>query len=538
MFDSLDADGLLTEVEQSRLDESAVWARRMAAIAPLLWQRTAEAEGVDSDPGYALVTGFARTVAEVGPALNVAPAVAGKLVGHAEALDARLPQIFGLLASGRLDWESTTTIITRTEVVDAAVMRDLDRNLAAKLAGWQSWSRSRLVNTIDKAVREVDAHAVTERRVKADTDRRFGFTTLPNGMARPYGSVPAPVAVVVDARLNEMAAGVCAQDPRTLEQRRVDALNTVGLGSFTLACACERPDCPVQVTEAADAARVVINVVAGADTLTGHSDDPGYLDGYGVIDAEQVRQLADNGALLRPVMSPAATPPSPAATGSGVPELLRHQPSAAVARWVRCRDLTCSFPGCNRSAWRADLDHSTPFDHEHPLRGGWTMPPNLDSKCRQHHRLKTFHNGAGGWRDQQLVDGTIVWTSPTGRIYRCTPDGAELFPEIAAACAPVKPHRSNHRLAKARRTAAIREGLAAKRAANTETLRVNRARAREIEDRKWRNSVRDKLAFFKGRPSTSPWCPWVNNPHEDETITTDWRPPPPPPTTDHDEPPF
>jgi hypothetical protein len=205
MFERCDAGALVAEVEQSRREECAVWAHRMAAIAPLLWRRTAEAEGLaaadpDADPGFALITGFVRTVAEVGPALGVSPAVATRLVGYAEALDIRLPQIFGLLASGRLEWESVTTIITRTELVDPRIMVDLDRNLAARIAGWDCWSRSRLVAMVDRAVLTADPEAATERRVTADTDRRIGFTAQPNGMARVSGSVPAPVAAVVDHR--------------------------------------------------------------------------------------------------------------------------------------------------------------------------------------------------------------------------------------------------------------------------------------------------------------------------------------------------
>ncbi|WP_197381652.1 DUF222 domain-containing protein [Mycolicibacterium mengxianglii] len=304
-------------------------------------------------------------------------------------------------------------------------------------------------------------------------------------------------------------------------------------GRFVLGCACGQPDCPathdgVPDGAAGGPARVVINVIASADTLTGRSEDPGYLDGYGVIDASQVRDLAEGGALLRPTAAPTLD----------AAELLRHQPSAAVARWIRCRDLTCSFPGCNRPAWRADLDHSVVFDHRHPVRGGWTMPANLDAKCRQHHRLKTFHSGPDGWRDQRLPDGTVVWTSPTGRTYRSTPDGAELFPDIKAACAAPPPRRGNHRRDKTRRSAAAKAGMQAKRAANAETLWINRARAHEIDIRIWRNNVRPMHLVLNGQPSTSPWCTWVNNPLEDETITADWQPPPPPKPQDDDEPPF
>ncbi|SPM40031.1 13E12 repeat-containing protein [Mycobacterium numidiamassiliense] len=54
---------------------------------------------------------------------------------------------------------------------------------------------------------------------------------------------------------------------------------------------------------------------------------------------------------------------------------------------------------------------------------------NLKCLCRQHHRLKTFHSG---WQDTQLLDGTVIWTSPTGRTYRTSPAGADLFPPSRA----------------------------------------------------------------------------------------------------------
>ena len=46
----------------------------------------------------------------------------------------------------------------------------------------------------------------------------------------------------------------------------------------------------------------------------------------------------------------------------------------------------------------------------------------------------------------------------------------------------------------------------------------------EIADRKFRNHMRDNLVLFKGRPSTSPFCTWVNDPREPEELPPDWRP--------------
>jgi len=43
--------------------------------------------------------------------------------------------------------------------------------------------------------------------------------------------------------------------------------------------------------------------------------------------------------------------------------------------------------------------------------------------------LKTFW----GWRDRQLCDGTVIWTSPSADTYVTTPGSALLF---ASLCAP------------------------------------------------------------------------------------------------------
>jgi hypothetical protein len=132
-----------------------------------------------------------------------------------------------------------------------------------------------------------------------------------------------------------------------------------------------------------------------------------------------------------------------------------------------------------------------------------------------------------------------VLASPTGRVYRTTPAGADLFPQLRPACAAPTPRKHNHRHEKAARTALARRKLNAQRPVNAELRRINGARRHEIDIRKWRNNMRRTLLILKGgHPSTSPYCTWVNQPPEDEHITADWQPPPPPPADDNDEPPF
>lgn len=38
-----------------------------------------------------------------------------------------------------------------------------------------------------------------------------------------------------------------------------------------------------------------------------------------------------------------------------------YTPSARLADFIRCRDLTCRAPGCDRPAVDCDVDHTIPY---------------------------------------------------------------------------------------------------------------------------------------------------------------------------------
>ncbi|MCV7369972.1 DUF222 domain-containing protein [Mycolicibacterium duvalii] len=111
----------------------------------------------------------------------------------------------------------------------------------------------------------------------------------------------------------------------------------------------------------------------------------------------------------------------------------RYRPSAALAEFVRMRDLFCRFPGCDIPAERCDIDHTVPYPF------GPTHASNLSCKCRGHHLLKTFWYGPGGWRDEQHPDGTLVWTAPTGHRYVTKPGSRLYFPSAAITTADLPP---------------------------------------------------------------------------------------------------
>lgn len=153
-----------------------------------------------------------------------------------------------------------------------------------------------------------------------------------DGTAKVDGVLAAEAGIVVDRRLTELATGVCRDDPRTIDQRRADAMKAMAEGR-TLDCLCDAADCPNRNRGTGPNIRFVVNVIAGAGTVLCGGSEPGYIEGYGVIDAEQVRALAEQ-ATLRMLDEPTVSPA----------EALRYQPCAAVERAVRLRDLTPQMP--------------------------------------------------------------------------------------------------------------------------------------------------------------------------------------------------
>ncbi|WP_185976064.1 HNH endonuclease signature motif containing protein, partial [Mycolicibacterium sp. 018/SC-01/001] len=140
--------------------------------------------------------------------------------------------------------------------------------------------------------------------------------------------------------------------------------------------------------------------------------------GGGIVPAPLLAELIAHGATMRFVG------PTDCLTSPG------YRPSTALDRFVRTRDLTCRFPGCDRPATHADIDHTVPY----PL--GATHPGNTKCYCRPHHLLKTFWQG---WRERQTPDGRLHLISPTGHTYTTTPLSTLLFPSWNTNTAPPPP---------------------------------------------------------------------------------------------------
>ncbi|OBA99753.1 hypothetical protein A5662_15095 [Mycobacteriaceae bacterium 1482268.1] len=398
--------------------ENAACARKLAFMAELFARRTglpaAERELWWIDPTAALTT-------EIGAAVNVSASMALHQTHRGVALRDRLPKVAALFAAGLITDILARTIVTRTYlIIDPAAMAAVDDALAARVTRWGALSVRKTEAAIDALIEDHDPAALRQTRETAATETvQFGSPADVAGMTSMWARLTTARARLIETRLDELAHNVCENDPRTLEQRRAEAFEAMAAGT-DLACGCGLPDCP-RTTGAQPAKNTVVYVVADQQSVQAAATvraerrpaRPAYVLGGGILPTALLGGMLAR-AQQRRVRHPGAdTAPEP-----------RYTPSRPTGEFVRCRDLTCRFPGCDKPAPLCDVDHTVPY----PL--GPTHPSNLKCLCRFHHLLKTFWNGPGGWCDRQLPNGTIIWTAPTGHTYTTYPGALHLFPSL------------------------------------------------------------------------------------------------------------
>ncbi len=419
-------------------------ARRLAAVAELTDRRCIDHE----DRELWACDGWDAAACEIGAALTINRWQAASQMQLALALRDRLPEVGALLAAGDLSLALVTQICWHTEhVQDPATLALIDVAMAGSAREWGPLSKADTIRQIDSWIEKFDPAAVRRTRgAVRGRDVEFGKPGDPAGVTSVWALLLATDAELLKRTLTAMAHEVCDDDPRTLAQRRADALGILAVRGDRLPCHCGRPDCPAAGRDPR-AAAVVIHVLTDAapqpvsdplldapepspivtpetpvaDALAPRSEPApvvdqtaiGFLAGGPVIPAVLLADLAARGAAVKTV----ATPQVPA---DGQPH---YRPSTALDRYVRMRDMKCMHPGCDCPAVDADLDHTVPW----PV--GATHPGNLTPKCRKHHLVKTFYTGPSGWRTRQRPDGTIVWTAPTGHTYTIVPGGRILFPD-------------------------------------------------------------------------------------------------------------
>ncbi|MDL9935173.1 DUF222 domain-containing protein [Gordonia sp. ABSL1-1] len=358
------------------------------------------AVGVDVDADMRLLDTTIQVAARIAVSRHVTQCAAERLLAAGLAMRDRLPAVGACLRDGLIGGYQFAAIVTRTDLVDGEHMSVVDAGIADRLRRARGgWSVAGLRTMVDRIVFRHDPDAVRRKRDAALADRGTWITAVEGGMAHVGVSMSAENARISHDAVVRLAATACRFDRRRKPARESDAMFAL-LSGEPFVCECDRADCDAQIPEPVHYrgvhARVVVHVVADAGTVAGEANRPGFVDGVGVISGEHVQQIvARDDTVLRPLGGDDADHPLPPHLRSDP-----YRPSTALDTFLKIRDGFCTVPGCTRSAWRADGDHVTEYDHDDPAAGGRTSPEGMNVKCRFHHLLKTF----GDWVDDQYLD--------------------------------------------------------------------------------------------------------------------------------------
>lgn len=477
---------------------------------------------------------------EVAGTLRITEYEANRMIDLGVGLRLRLHRTSKAFAAGTIDLGKAQAI---NDVLVNVSDDKLDLIERLLLVGAAEQSRNKLKAKARRLINKHDPNGARKRRESAQDGRGVWLTADEDGMVELSGKLSAATGQALGMRLRAMSFQVCGNDPRTLPQRRADALEVLAYGGHRLECRCGQGGaCPKRLVptdgeagstgnhgdgdstsapdrvggvatadpEAKDPAvggvdsddsaadgfeneqhsptgdaesHTTVLVGVNASTLLGLDDLPGYLHGHGSIDAEHARELSANAtwrqvltlteadrerlidSLIDALLQSGYTIDGPELKSdvgarddsaewvnghrvdTSVPgpilgigkaldkggiassvirnrtrarrEELTYRPSVRLARIVRTRDGTCRFPNCTERAENCDLDHTVPFDRDHPELGGPTTELNLACLCRRHHRLKT----QGYWKVRQIGGGRLEWTDPNGEKVVTVPGG-------------------------------------------------------------------------------------------------------------------
>lgn len=330
-------------------------------------------------------------VSELACTLRLPERTVENLIAESRALTDDLPETRAALQAGTISYRHAQTLIEQSWSIPDNAKAGFE---AALVPAARKLTVSKLKHKARGLRERLHPETISARHSKSIVDRNSFFQPESDGMATLIVCAGADTVQAIYNRATDVA--VTLQGPserRTLTQLRTDVISDLLIDGVT----------PSGIGLGV---RATVQVTVPVLTLLGHSEEPGHLEGYGPIDPDTARDLAGRA----PSFTRLLTHPETGVVLSVGRD--RYKVPKRMRRYLRVRDETCRFPGCNRSAVRCDLDHNLDWQFQ-----GFTAHDNLAHLCPMHHALKT----ETAWDVKQDPGGILTWTSPSGNEYVTEP---------------------------------------------------------------------------------------------------------------------
>jgi uncharacterized protein DUF222 len=324
--------------------------------------------------------------AQIALARRVSPHKGQRQVGLARVLRSELPCTLAALRGGKITEWKATLVARETGCLSLEDRKRVDREIAGDPDHIEAMGDRELVDEVGKLAARLDAASVAERRRRAEADRHTTLRPAPDVMTYFSALLPVKDGVAVHAALLRAAdRAKAAGDERSRGAIMADTLVQRVLAPH--ATSTDGAAGPAEVP-------LVIHVVIPDDVLLGDSDGSGYVDGYGTVPGDLLREWVahQTGALV-------------------AMERGGRFFEGELAEFLRLRDQRCSTPHCDAPV--RHLDHA--IDH---ASGGPTSAWNGQGTCESCNYAKQ----APGWsaRPRPGPRHTVETVTPTGHRYLST----------------------------------------------------------------------------------------------------------------------
>jgi hypothetical protein len=177
---------LLALMGDAQQAERVAFARQLMAVGRFAQRRVEQMSGEND---FFCVDDWEVIAAEIGAELGISRGRASSQMRYGTTLPERFPKLGEVFLAGRVDFRVIAATIFRTDLItDAAVLAEIDVQLARKAPSWNKLSREKVTELVDWMVIEADPEAVRVARQR-DLDRHIEVQPGQNGMAEIWGSV-------------------------------------------------------------------------------------------------------------------------------------------------------------------------------------------------------------------------------------------------------------------------------------------------------------------------------------------------------------
>ncbi|WP_413455477.1 DUF222 domain-containing protein [Glutamicibacter sp. FR1] len=325
-------------------------------------------------------------VAEAAVALRSSERKVQDKLFFAEGLRHLCPDILDALSVGEITTRSAQEIVKHSQDLapeDVQLMQQTLLPIARQATDCAVAQRAR------KMHERLHPKPIEERHKKSAEDRKVIYWHEANGMSVIQLHLPAEKALAIINTVNWHAVrNADPDDHRTEQQRRLDIICDALLDGWPAT-----EGTPLK-------ARVAVTIPA-LEMLADPKRALADLEGYGPIPVGTALLIAKDAPSFIKVLT---DPWSGAAIDVGRE---KYRPSKALRDLLRSRDVVCRFPGCNRPAESAEIDHIEAW-----AKGGHTTRSNTHLLCKRHQMFKHVL----GWQATYLPDGSVNWRSPNGMI--------------------------------------------------------------------------------------------------------------------------